>query len=83
MKDLLIPLAHLLTAVAKLMGPGDANTVFADNRLMKQRLLVMSRTRERAPTRNTLDRLLLVYQPLLQRTPHACCIWRRRTRREI
>ena len=40
MKDLLILLAHLLTTVAKLLGPGRARAVVADSLLMKQQLLV-------------------------------------------
>jgi hypothetical protein len=37
MKDLLILLAHLLTTIAKLLGPGGAKAVVADSLLMKQR----------------------------------------------
>jgi len=40
MKDLLILLVHLLTTVAKLLGPGGARAVVADSLLMKQQLLV-------------------------------------------
>ena len=39
MKYLLILLAHLLTTIAKLMGPGGARAVVADSLLMKQQLL--------------------------------------------
>ena len=49
MKDLLILLAHLLTTVAKLLGPGGAKAIVADNLLMKQQLLIMNRARQRAP----------------------------------
>ncbi|MFZ0468627.1 MAG: hypothetical protein WAL92_06885 [Thiogranum sp.] len=38
MKDLLILLVHLLTLIAKLLGPGGANTIIADSLLMKQQL---------------------------------------------
>jgi putative transposase len=48
MKDLLMLLAHLLTTVAKLLGPGGARTVVADSLLMKQQLLVINRSRQRA-----------------------------------
>jgi hypothetical protein len=48
MKDLLVLLAHLLTTVAKLLGPGGARAVVADSLLMKQQLLVISRSRRRA-----------------------------------
>jgi hypothetical protein len=49
MKDLLVLLAHLLTTIAKLLGPGGAKAVVADSLLMKQQLLVISRSRRRAP----------------------------------
>ena len=49
MKDLLILLAHLLTTVAKLLGPGGARAIVADSLLMKQQLLVINRSRRRAP----------------------------------
>ena len=45
MKDLLILIAHLLTTVAKLLGPGGARSVVADSLLMKQQLWVIHRTR--------------------------------------
>jgi hypothetical protein len=45
MKDLLILLAHLLTTIAKLLGPGGAKTIVADSLLMKQQLLIVNRGR--------------------------------------
>ena len=45
MKDLFVLLMHLLTTLAKLMGPGGAKTVVADSLLMKQQLLVINRSR--------------------------------------
>ena len=60
MKNLLILLAHLLTTVAKLLGPGGARAVVADSLLMKQQLLVINRSRQRAPNLSTLDRFLPV-----------------------
>jgi putative transposase len=64
MKDLLILLAHLLTTVAKLLGPGGARAVVADSLLMKQQLLVISRSRRRAPNLSALDRVLLGFWSL-------------------
>ena len=49
MKDLLILLAHLLTTIAKLLGPGGVRAVVADSLLMRQQLLVINRSRRRAP----------------------------------
>jgi hypothetical protein len=44
MKDLLPLLAHLLTTIAKLLGPGGARAVVADSLLMKQQLLIINLT---------------------------------------
>jgi putative transposase len=59
MKDLLILPAHLLTTIAKLLGPGGAKTIVADSLLMKQQPLIMNRTRRRAPNLSVVDRFLL------------------------
>ena len=64
MKDLLILLAHLLTTFAKLMGPGGASAVVADSLLMKQQLLVINRSRRRAPNLSALDRFLFGFWSL-------------------
>ena len=64
MKDLLILLAHLLTTIAKLPGPGGANAVVADSQLMKQQLLVINRTRRRAPILSAFDRFLFGFWSL-------------------
>jgi putative transposase len=64
MKDLLVLLAHLLTTIAKLPGPGGARAVVADSLLIKQQLLVISRSRRRAPNLSALDRFLLGFWSL-------------------
>ena len=64
MKDLLVILAHLLTTIAKLLGPGGARAVVADSLLMKQQLLVINRSRRRAPNLSALDRFLLGFWSL-------------------
>jgi putative transposase len=58
MKDLLVLLPHLLTTIAKLLGPGGAKAVVADSLLMKQQFLIMNRARRRAPNLSALDRFL-------------------------
>jgi transposase InsO family protein len=64
MKDLLALLAHLLTTVAKLLGPGGTRAVLADSLLMKQQLLVLNRSRRRAPNLSAFDRLLFGFWSL-------------------
>jgi hypothetical protein len=70
MKDMLVLLAHLLTTIAKLLGPAGARAVVADSLLMKQRLLVMSRTRKRAPNLTAIDRFLLGFWSLFLSPRH-------------
>ncbi|VAX09119.1 hypothetical protein MNBD_GAMMA26-2294 [hydrothermal vent metagenome] len=64
MKDLIALLIHLLTTIAKLMGPGGAKAVIADSLLMKQQLLVINRSQQRAPNLAALDRFLLGFWSL-------------------
>ena len=64
MKDVLVPLAHLLTTIAKLLGPGGAWAVVADSLLIKQQLLAINRSWRRAPNLSTQDRFLLGFWSL-------------------
>jgi hypothetical protein len=59
MKEPLIRLVHLLTAVARLLGPGGAEALVAENLPIKQQFLVLTRSRRRAPNLQALDRFLL------------------------
>ncbi len=79
MKDALILLAHVLRAIARLLGPGGARTVVAESVLMKQQLLVLNRSRRRAPNLSAVDRLLFGFWSLLlgsRRIPRAAVILR-------
>jgi len=58
MNNLLIVLAHRLTTIAKLREPERAKAIVADSLLMKRQILIVSRSRRRAPTLSVLDRLL-------------------------
>ena len=49
MRDLLILLVHLITTTARLMGPGGARSVIAESLLVKHQLLILHRSRQRAP----------------------------------
>jgi len=69
MKNLIFLLIHLLTTLAKLLGPGGAKAIVADSLLMKQQLLVISRSRKRAPNLSVLDRFLLGFWSLFL-SPH-------------
>ena len=45
MKDMSILFIHLLTTGAKLLGPGGAEAIIAENLLLKQQLLLVTRSR--------------------------------------
>jgi hypothetical protein len=69
MKDLLLMLAHLLATLARLLGPGGAKAIVADSLLMKQQLLIINRSRRRAPNLTSIDRILLGFWSLFL-SPH-------------
>ncbi len=58
MRDLFILLVHLIVTLARLMGPGGARSVIAESLLVKQQLLILSRSRQRAPNLRASDRIL-------------------------
>jgi transposase InsO family protein len=64
MKDVIYLLFHLLKTVAKLIRPGGSRTVIAENLLLKQQLIIHSRSRQRAPYLTTQDRTLLGFLSL-------------------
>ena len=64
MKDIFILLVHLLTTGAKLLGPGGTKTVIAENLLLKRQLLVVTRSRRRAPNLSNADRFLMGFWSL-------------------
>jgi len=62
MKEIVILFNHLLTTVAKMLGTGDAKSIIAENLLLKQQLLVVTRSRRQAPNLSTADRFLMAFQ---------------------
>jgi len=67
MKDIVILFIHLLTTAAKVLGPGGAKSIIAENLLLKQQLLVVTRSRRRAPNLSTADRFLMGFWSLFLR----------------
>ena len=49
MNETIVLLVHLLARLAKLLGTGGSRAVLAENMLLKQQLLVLQRSRRRAP----------------------------------
>ena len=70
MKDLLLLLAHLLATLAKFLEPGGAKAIVADSLLMKQQLLIVNRSRRRAPNLTPIDRILLGFLSLFLSDHH-------------
>ena len=59
MKTVLALFVHLLATVAKCVGPGGPRAVVAENLLLKHQLLILGRSRKRAPNLFAGDRFLL------------------------
>ena len=64
MRDVIYLLFQMLTTLAKLLRPGGGRTVIAENLLLKQQLIIHSRSRQRAPNLSTQDRALLGFWSL-------------------
>ena len=64
MKSIFILFVHLVVTIAKLLGSGGANAIVADSLLMKQQLLIMRRSRLRAPRLTVSDRFSLAFWSL-------------------
>jgi putative transposase len=54
-------LAYLLRNVAILLQPGGCKSIIAENLLLKQQLLVLNRSRRRAPNLRPLQRVVLAF----------------------
>ena len=58
MRDPIILLVHLIATLARVMGPGGLRSVVAESVLVKQQLLILNRSRHRAPNLCASDRIL-------------------------
>ena len=76
MRDLTILLVHLITTVFCIVRPGGVRSVVAESVLMKHQLLIVNRSRRRAPNLRVLDRVIAGF----------CSLWikpKRRSRSAI
>jgi len=64
MRDAIFLLFQLLATIAKLVQPGGSRSVIAVNLLLKQQLIIHSRSRQQAPNLNSRDRVLLGFMSL-------------------
>src|SRR6267378_623712 len=58
MHDLIVLFVHLVTTVLRILRPGGLRSVVAESLLIKHQLLVVNRSRRRAPNLRVLDRLI-------------------------
>jgi putative transposase len=58
MRDLIALVVHLITTVLRITQPGGLRSVVAESVLMKHQLLIVNRSRRRAPNLRVLDRLI-------------------------
>jgi hypothetical protein len=52
-------LLHCLTTLARLLGPGGTRAVIAETLLIKHQLVILNRSRRRAPNLTTTDRIVM------------------------
>ena len=64
MRNVIYLLLHLLTALATLIRPGESRTIIAENLLLKQQLIIHTRSRQRAPNLTMQDRTVLGFLSL-------------------
>src|SRR5713101_4867216 len=58
MQHVLLILLHLLSKLGKFLLPGGVKSLVAENILLKQQLLILGRSRRRAPNLRSVDRVL-------------------------
>ncbi len=58
MHDVLVLIVHLIITTIRLMQPGGARSVVAESVLLRHQLLVLNRSRQRAPELRPADRII-------------------------
>ena len=64
---------HLLVTVARLFGPGGARSIVAESLLVKHQLLILNRSRARAPDLRPADRVIIGLCAILMRPARLLC----------
>ncbi len=59
MKSVVFFIIHLLVLIVRSLNPGGIKAVIAENLLLKQQLIVLARSRRKAPNLKTSDRFIL------------------------
>ena len=58
MRNLIVLVVHFITTVLRIAQPGGLRSVIAESVLIKHQLLIVNRSRRRAPNLRVLDRLI-------------------------
>ena len=58
MRDLVVLFIHFIATLARLLRPGGARSIVAESVLLKHQLLILNRSRQRAPNLSASDRIL-------------------------
>ena len=58
MRDFIILFVHVIVTLSRLWGPGGIRSVVAESVLVKQQLLILNRSRQRAPNLRASDRFV-------------------------
>ena len=64
MRDLILLLVHVVSTVLRVVQPGGVRAVIAESVLIKHQLLILNRSRRRAPNLRILDRLIAGFSSL-------------------
>jgi putative transposase len=67
MRDVAILLIHLLVVIFRVARPGGIRSVIAESVLVKHQLMILNRSRKRAPNLRALDRIITGLCALLMR----------------
>jgi putative transposase len=67
MRNLAVLFIHLIAILARLLGPGGVRSIVAESLLLKHQLLIVNRSRQRAPNLSAWDRILAGWMALLVR----------------
>ena len=70
MREGIFLLIHLMVTIAKLLGPGGVRSVVAESLLVKHQLLILNRSRERAPNLGPMDRVICLVMMVQSETLH-------------
>ena len=73
MRDLVILLVHVIVTLSRLLGTGGIRSVVAESVLVKQQLLMLNRSRQRAPRLRASDRFVAGLCTLFMQPARVIC----------